>query len=314
MKDNTNQPFQVGKVKGNFYIPLLESFLCNRSNYKNPSRPCWHITNKLELQSPEGSIFAKLAPPLKDGIFYGLSQKNQQVYLAPIKKVHTDLHYAISSHSHNIPLAYKQVERLINLGVSPQSVIVVLGKSHRDDLKENTWDIEKAKGVRAINSPIAAWEFSTLYSLSKESHSGYWFLIHDTMELGDDFVSQSRNANIVGLPDVIVAGLRKDSHCGYGTWHSLAAYHSSFLKRLEKLFYSFDGISRSDGIEIEMNLNYRGILNYSHRTYFYPNSENIFQDGPTLFYGQQKYYRYFPSIDLKKYFTNGFGENQPLSF
>lgn len=251
-----------------------------------------------------------------DKFYKGVCDKGREYFICQRENVADKLYYVINSHVHNIPIAKKKIKQLIKLGIKSDKIILALGKAHRDDLDKNIFSQNDfPNGIRTIIPSISAWEYSAMYELSINpltSSENYFFICQDTMDFGPRFNHFSKSANIFLKPDIIPIGPRWEMNGSFGTWHSLGVYSSKFLRKISNHLKELDGMTRTEGIYFERNFQSKGITSMADLIYFYPETCEVDEGGPVKYYGTKKLFRYFPRIDIKKYFTEGDGANTPL--
>lgn len=224
------------------------------------------------------------------------------------------LTYLISTHSHNAPHTIPPLlDRLEQLGADlGKQVAVVVGYSPPGRSVSCSPSI--FRGVAYASVPYNCYEYGALMALpdlagtmNRNDPDHYWFLLHDTMELGPRFLDGSRTANRFGCPDIVYAGMQVSPRFRCG-WNNLGAYRFGFIRRIQPLLVQLlDHCSRREGIMAEVG-GKRAVWRMAHTVTSYPGTPKCLDKGETTYRGQPRKERYFPCVDVTKYHTL---ENEP---
>lgn len=231
-------------------------------------------------------------------------------YVTPYRPMGpSDLTYLISTHGHNashtIPPLLDRLERL-GADLATQ-VAVVVGDSPL--ARSASVDPAIFRGAAHSMVPYNCYEYGALMALPelagrmhRVDPDHYWFLLHDTMDLGPRFLDCSRIANRFGCPDIVYAGMQVSPtfRCG---WNNLGAYRFGFIRRIQSMLVQvLDHCSRREGIMAEVG-GKRAIWRMAQTVTSYPGTPKCLDKGETVYRGQTRKERYFACVDVTKYHT-----------
>jgi hypothetical protein len=196
-------------------------------------------------------------------------------------------------------LALAMRDELLGRGVDADRVLIARGGL--DKQAELTFDLVEENNWLTTHT---GFEYAALHFIARVCRlkTGFVFLLHDTMELGDRFIERTSRIPNVKDVDIVYAAMNIEGHtCG---WHNCGFYSIEFLRRIEQQLAAMHGISRRRGIEIEVDENQRGLWRLARRVVSMPNAYSyINESAPVAYHGVKRCQRFIPAADLVKYYT-----------
>jgi hypothetical protein len=169
--------------------------------------------------------------------------------------------------------------------------------------------IDNENGINVYQTDHNSIDFTGLISvLDLNLYSDYWFLLHDTCEVGKNFYKKINSFNYES--DTISM-----SNCKYGSSMNMGAYKMEYLYSIKEKIFQFKNKNYSE--ESVKNLKRVQMFN---ENVFLINTDYYFNDKMWIDGGLQNIYNTdvlrqietYPDIELMKYKSNCYGPMAPV--
>lgn len=153
-----------------------------------------------------------------------------------------------------------------------------------------------------------AWEYTALLELGRDPDlltNDYWFLLHDTAEVGPNYHRLVRSRAWMGTrPDILYAGVKihppRRGRAWVHGWCNIGAYRGGYLRRFRDRLLALDGVPKLVGIDIELNRRRQGLNELTQNYGTYLDADTV-ESGPYEYEGRPRMRRYYPSVDVVKF-------------
>lgn len=144
---------------------------------------------------------------------------------------------------------------------------------------------------RFLHSPRNFWEYNALLTATEYVNAPeYWLLIHDTVLFGSNFYNEISKMEFQQSFDIVSINPANQFNIGY--------YKHSFLVEQKDYIASLEGMTRAEGIKVEVEARIR---NKSNNVSYLMN-DDIYCNRKLKVWGEiEREEFYIPPLDLYKY-------------
>ena len=231
------------------------------------------------------------------------SKRSEKICLSPFVSFADSglkMKFCIASHIDYYEIALpKLIKSVVRKNkIAKEDVVIFINGSEKEEQRT-------MGGIQYNFITHNSWEYGALIDIVEKSIDvDYWFLLHDTCELDDNFMS------IINGLDF---GLQFDMGCTVRTKRkervlssfNMGFYRYEFLKKIKDLLMSLKNVSKSDGISVEIDLHGTGIRSKAELLFFFngENNQGFSVMGEKDIYGtgKKRHILYLPDSGIYKY-------------
>jgi hypothetical protein len=209
-----------------------------------------------------------------------------------------DIKFAISSHINGYTLTYPVIiESLLKSGVSPTDIYFIIGGKDINELTINN------ENINIVYTKQHSIDFTGLIEvLNQNIYAEYWFLLHDTVIIGQNFYNCIQSFDYSNNPPIVSLSYELSMNMGAYSWDYLQSIKDDLLTNYQNFDSSIESIQKLKTKAIIEEDKY--LEKYRHKYHYTKIPRVVLESQPIYNTNTPRIIEYFYNIDLFKIKAN----------